>query len=63
MSEIPMTPEASRARAQMLRDEAAGVPAWQTDRMERLLRAADRFDSLARRLEWDHERRAGRGDA
>ncbi len=63
MSEASITPDQSRSRAQMLRGEAAGVPAFQTDRLERLLRAADRFDSLARRLEWDRERRAGGASA
>jgi len=56
MSEPLLSPEQSRARAQVLRDEAAGVPAGHTDRVERLTRAATRFESLARRLEWDRAR-------
>lgn len=63
MSHASITPDQSRTRAQMLRGEAADVPAFQTDRLERLLRAADRFDSLARRLEWDRERRVGGASA
>lgn len=56
MSAPLLSPEQSHTRAQMLRDEAAGVRAGQTDRVERLTRAADCFDSLARRLEWDRAR-------
>ncbi len=55
-----ITPDQARSRARLLRDEAAGLPLGHIDRYERLLRAADRFESLARRMEWDNERpRAG----
>ena len=63
MSEASITPDESRARAQLLRDEAAGAPAFQTVRLERLLRAADRFERLARRLEWDLARRTAGASA
>ncbi|MGU3495906.1 hypothetical protein ACLBXM_17840 [Xanthobacteraceae bacterium A53D] len=47
----PITPDDCRVRAQILRSEAAGLPVSNFDRIERLTRAADRFEATARRLE------------
>ncbi|GGF56469.1 hypothetical protein GCM10007301_15160 [Azorhizobium oxalatiphilum] len=63
ITEILISPTDCRQRACLLRSEAAGVPWHHTDRIDRLHRAATRFDSLARRLEWDRDRQRAHGEA